>query len=63
MCFLGANVCESAFTSNRDAFNHDCKITQAQAETVKRMLASFDPAIAAANVDLSTTFTNRLVGA
>ncbi len=61
MCFLGANVCESAFTSNREAFNHDGRITQAQAETVKKMLAGFDPGIAAANVDLGPTFTTRLV--
>lgn len=61
MCFLGANVCEGAFTSNREAFNHDGRITQAQADTVKRMLTGFDPAIAAANVDLGPTFTNRLI--
>ena len=32
------------------------------AETVRRMLASFDPAIAAAPIDLAATFTNRFVG-
>ncbi len=61
MCFLGADVCEGAFTSNRDAFNHDCTITQAQAETVKKALGSFDQKIADANVDLGPTFTNKLV--
>ena len=61
MCFLGADVCTSAFNRNRDAFLHDGTITMAQAETVKRMLTGFDPAIAAANVDLAPTFTNRFV--
>lgn len=61
MCFLGGDVCESAFTRNREAFMHDGAITMAQAETVKRTLAGFDPAIAAANVDLVPTFTNRFV--
>ena len=61
MCFLGANVCEAAFTSNRDAFNHDGTISQAQAETVKKMLTGFDQKIADANVDLGPTFTNKLV--
>lgn len=63
MCFLGADVCDAAFTRNRDAFNHNGLITMEQVETVKRMLAGFDPAIAAANVDLAPTFTNRLVSA
>jgi NitT/TauT family transport system substrate-binding protein len=62
MCFLGADVCNGAFTRNREAFNHDGRISMTQAETVKRMLTGFDPAIAAANVDLAPTFTNRLVG-
>lgn len=61
MCFLGGEVCDAAFTRNRDAFNHNGTISMEQAETVKRMLAGFDPAIAAANVDLGPTFTNRLV--
>lgn len=60
MCFLDAGVCGSAFTRNREAFNHTGKFTMEQAETVKKMLAGFDPAIAAANVDLVPTFTNRL---
>lgn len=63
MCFLDAGVCGSAFTRNRDAFNHDGRITLEQAETVKRMLSGFDPAIAAANVDVGPTFTNRLIPA
>ncbi len=63
MCFLGSDVCESAFTRNREAFNHNGTITMEQAETVKRMLAGFDPAIEKANVDLVPTFTNRLVSA
>ncbi len=61
MCFLGSDVCEAAFTSNREAFNHDCTISQAQAETVKRAMGSFDQKIADANVDLGPTFTNKLV--
>ncbi len=63
MCFLGATVCESAFMRNREAFMHNGQISRIQAETVKRMLEGFDPAIAAAKVDLTPTFTNRFVGA
>jgi NitT/TauT family transport system substrate-binding protein len=61
MCFLDAGVCGDAFTRNREAFNHNGTISLDQAETVKRMLAGFDPGIASANVDLGPTFTNRLV--
>lgn len=59
MCAVGAEVCQSAFTRNREAFQQDGRITLAQAETVKRMLTSFDPAIAAASIDLPSTFTDR----
>ncbi len=63
MCAVGQEVCTRAFTTNRDAFLHDGRVTTEMAETVRRMLASFDPAIAAANIDLGATFTDRYLGA
>ena len=59
MCFVGMDVCTQGFTANRDAFDHDGRIQPAMADTVKRTLASFDPAIAAANVDTAATFTDK----
>lgn len=59
MCSVGIETCTTAFTRNRDAFNHDGRIRADQAETVKRTLATFDPAIAAANVELAATYTDR----
>ena len=59
MCFLAAPVCSAGFTRNRGAFEHDGKITMAQAETVRRMLGSFSAEIAAANIDLAGTFTTK----
>ena len=59
MCSVGAEVCETAFTRNRDAFQHQGRVTPAMAETVKRMLTSFDPAIAAATIDLGATYSDR----
>lgn len=61
MCFLGTPVCNAGFLRNRGAFEHDGKITLAQAETVRRMLGSFSPEIAAANIDLAATFTTRFI--
>ncbi|MGI4954282.1 MAG: ABC transporter substrate-binding protein [Janthinobacterium lividum] len=61
MCSVGMNVCTSAFTRNREAFQHDGRIQPAMAETVKRMLAGFDPAIAAANIDTTATYTDKYV--
>ena len=63
MCFLGAPVCSAGFLRNREAFQHDGAITLEQAETVRRMLASFTPAIASAPIDLSATFTTRYLPA
>ncbi len=63
MCAVGAEVCNSAFTRNKDAFQHDGRITPDMAETVKRMLVSFDPAIAAATIDLGSTYTDRYLRA
>ena len=61
MCAVGTEVCTSAFTRNKEAFDHDGRVQPAMAETVKRMLSSFDPAIAAANVDTAATFTDKYV--
>ena len=63
MCPVGRDVCDSAFTRNKDAFQHDGKVTPEMAQTVHRMLAGFDPAIAAAKVDLAATYTDRFVSA
>ena len=63
MCAVGADVCTTAFTRNKDAFQHDGRVTPAMAETVKRMLTSFDPAIAAATIDLSATYTDKYLAA
>ena len=60
---MGQDVCTRAFTTNKDAFNHDGRVTMAMAETVRRMLAGFDPVIAAANIDLAATFTDRYMPA
>jgi NitT/TauT family transport system substrate-binding protein len=61
MCFVGAEVCEGAFTRNRDAFNQNGVITPEMAQTVRNMLASFDPTIANAKIDLAATYTSRFV--
>ncbi len=61
MCFLGAPICTAGFQRNREAFQHDGAIKREQAETVRRMLASFSPEIAAANIDLAATFTTRFL--
>lgn len=61
MCSVGAGVCTSAFTRNKDAFLHDGQVQPEMAETVRRMLASFDPAIAAAKIDLAATYTGRYI--
>ena len=63
MCAVGKEVCEHAFVRNKDAFEHDGRVTMEMAQTVHRMLAGFDPAIAAAKVDLAGTFTDRFVSA
>ncbi len=63
MCAVGMDVCTSAFTRNRDAFQHDCRVTPEMADTVRRMLGSFDPAIAAAAIDLPATYTDRYLQA
>ncbi len=59
MCFLGQTICTAGFQQNREAFQHDGVITAEQAETVRRMLAGFVPAVADAKIDLSATFTAR----
>ena len=61
MCAVGQATCLSAFERNKDAYQHDGRVAPAMAETVKRMLTSFDPAIAAAPIDLGATYTDRYV--
>lgn len=59
MCAVGADICQGAFTRNKDAFQHANRVTPEMAETVRRMLAGFDQAIAAAQIDLPATYTDR----
>lgn len=59
MCSVGLETCHAGFTRNRSAFEHDCRVTAEQAETVKRALSGFDPAIAAATIDLGATYTGK----
>src|SRR4051794_22204579 len=63
MCAVGMDVCTSASPRNKAPFNHDCRITPEMAATVQRMLSSFDPAIAAANIDLPATYTAKYLSA
>ena len=63
MCAVGRDVCDRAFTRNRDAYMHNGTVTPEMAQTVHRMLAGFDPAIANAKVDVSQTYTNKFVNA
>lgn len=63
MCAVGADVCARAFVTNQGAFGHDGRVTMAMAETVRRMLGSFDPAIAGASIDLAATFTDKYLPA
>ena len=58
MCAVGEGVCASAFERNKDAYQHDGRVTPAMAGTVERMLASFNPAVAQAKVDLGATYTD-----
>lgn len=63
MCAVGAEVCQTAFTRNREAFQHQGRVTPEMADTVKRMLTSFDPTIAHATIDLASTYTDRFLPA
>ena len=58
MCAVGENVCTSAVERNKDAFQHNGRVEPAMAQTVERMLASFNPAVADAKVDLNATYTD-----
>ncbi|WP_443103644.1 ABC transporter substrate-binding protein [Bordetella sp. H567] len=50
-----------AFTNMRACLSSDGVMTDEAAQTVRNVLAAFDPAIAAANIDLDATYTNRYV--
>ena len=63
MCFIGADICQDAFTSNRGAFDHDGQVTAEMSQTVYKALAGSDPAVASAKIDLPATYTGRFVGA
>lgn len=54
-------VFAQAFTNMRACLSHDGIMTDEAARTVRNVLAAFDPAIAAARIDLDATYTNRFV--
>jgi hypothetical protein len=61
--FVRVPFCTGAFMRHRKDFQHDGQMTALQTETVRRMLASFSPEIAAARIDLAATDTNRFITA
>jgi NitT/TauT family transport system substrate-binding protein len=54
-------VFAKAFTNMRACLSHDGVMTDEAAKTVRAVLAAFDPAIAAAKIDLDATYDNRFV--
>lgn len=63
MCAVGMNVCVNAFNRNKSAYEHNCRIIPEMAQTVYKMLASFEPSIANAKIDLAETHTDRYLAA
>ena len=64
MCAVGMETCAPGRSPpTRTLTGHDGRVTLAMAETVRRMLASFDPAIASATIDLAGTFTDKYLPA
>ncbi|MDR5833931.1 ABC transporter substrate-binding protein [Caballeronia sp. LZ034LL] len=61
--YLGDNktLYAEAFTNSRRCIAQNGEITPKGAETVHQVLAAFDPAVAAAKIDLATTYDNRFV--
>lgn len=61
--YLGDNktLYAEAFTNSRRCIAQNGEITPKGAETVHQVLAAFDPAVAAAKIDLAATYDNRFV--
>jgi NitT/TauT family transport system substrate-binding protein len=54
-------VFAKAYTNMRACLSRDGVMTDEAAQTVRNVLAAFDPAIAAARIDLDATYDNRYV--
>jgi NitT/TauT family transport system substrate-binding protein len=54
-------VFAKAYTNMRACLSRDGVMTDEAAKTVRNVLAAFDPAIAAARIDLDATYDNRFV--
>jgi NitT/TauT family transport system substrate-binding protein len=55
------DVFVKAYANMRACLSHDGTMTDEAARTVRDVLAAFDPAIAAAKIDLAATYDNRFV--
>ncbi|AWK85115.1 ABC transporter substrate-binding protein [Azospirillum thermophilum] len=60
--FLGnKTLYAQAFEHSKPTYSPDGRFTQEGAEAALKVLKAFDPAVAAASIDLSRTYTNRYV--
>ncbi|WP_250486789.1 ABC transporter substrate-binding protein [Caballeronia sp. GaOx3] len=61
--FLGDNkaLYAEAFTNSRRCIAQNGEITAKGAQTVRDVLAAFDPTVASAKIDLASTYDNRFV--
>jgi NitT/TauT family transport system substrate-binding protein len=61
--YLGDNkaLYAEAFTNSRRCIAQNGEITPKGAQTVREVLAAFDPSVASAKIDLATTYDNRFV--
>lgn len=61
--YLSANkaLYAEAFTNSRRCIAQNGEITPKGAQTVRDVLAAFDPTVASAHIDLSSTYDNRFV--
>jgi NitT/TauT family transport system substrate-binding protein len=61
--YLGENkaLYADAFTNSRRCIAQNGEITAKGAQTVRDVLSAFDPNVAAAKIDLSSTYDNRFV--
>ena len=63
LSILGDNkaLYAEAFTNSRRCIAQNGEITAKGAQTVREVLAAFDPAVASAKIDLASTYDNRFV--
>ncbi|MDR5800011.1 ABC transporter substrate-binding protein [Caballeronia sp. LZ001] len=61
--YIGENkaLYAEAFTNSRRCIAQNGEITPKGAQTVREVLAAFDPAVASAKIDLASTYDNRFV--